>query len=137
MPAIHAFNWRKTWMAATSAAMTGNQSQPRYLLLILRVGRGLLLPLRHRFVARLALRLFGRFLRRLLGLTGRALGSEPLLHKDDRPDRALVEDHQRQRQRELAEHIGRREHGRDHEGADDEIAPLLLELFGGQNTDAA
>src|SRR5262249_34931003 len=55
----------------------------------------------------------------------------------DGPDRALVEQHQRQGEGELAEHVGRREHGGDHEGADDEIAPLRLELLGGDDADAA
>src|SRR5262249_23948845 len=68
----------------------------------------------------------------VLGLVGGRL----LLHPPHRPDRAFIKCHQRQREGELAEHVGRSEHRRDHEGADDEVAPLLLELLGGDDADA-
>src|ERR1700690_718393 len=68
---------------------------------------------------------------------GGFLGLRLLLHHFHRPDRALVQQHQRDRERHLAEHVGRRQYGGQNEGADDEIAPLLPELLRGDEADAA
>ncbi len=68
------------------------------------------------------------------GLGG--IGGGLLLHPPHRPDRQLVEAHEGKRERQLAEHVGRRQHGGDDESADDEVAPLGLELVGGDDADA-
>src|SRR5262245_20776034 len=68
---------------------------------------------------------------------GRSRSSRLLLDHPYRKDRQLVEAHEWHRQRELAQHIRRRQDCGDDEGADDEIAPLLLELLGGDDADAA
>src|SRR5262245_62555734 len=65
-----------------------------------------------------SLRRIGLRLARSTGLSRRAFFFNQL----HRPDRALVEQQERDRERELAEHVGRRQDGGDHEGADDEIA---------------
>src|SRR5207237_4850388 len=83
--------------------------------------------------AGLLLGLLGGF----LGVRGGFFGGSLLLHPLHRQNRALVEKQQRQRKRQLAQYVRWREHGRDHEGADHEIAPLLLELLRGEDADAA
>src|SRR5262249_55386638 len=72
-------------------------------------------------------------LRRLAFGRGFVRGSRFLLDHPHREDRQLVEAHERDRERQLAQHIGRREDGRDDEGADNEIAALLLELLRGDD----
>src|ERR1022692_327765 len=74
--------------------------------------------------------------RRLLGILGGFLGLRLLLNHFHRPDRALVQQHQRDRERHLAEHVGRRQDGGQNEGTDDEIAPLLPELLRRDQPDA-
>src|ERR1700761_3598467 len=68
---------------------------------------------------------------------GGAFGGCALLYPAHRPDRAFVQSDERHRERELAENIGRRQNRGDHEGDDNEIAPLRLELVGGDDADAA
>ena len=62
---------------------------------------------------------------RLLGrVRGSASGrSRFLFHRAHRVDRAFVQDQQRQRERHLAQHVGRREHSGNDEADDDEVAP--------------
>src|SRR5262252_6359159 len=62
---------------------------------------------------------------RRLALRGRLVrGGRLLLDDAHREDRQLVEPHERDGERELAQHVRRREDRRDHEGTDDEIAAL-------------
>ena len=61
----------------------------------------------------------------------------PLFHHDHRDDRAFVEDHQRDRERGLADDVRRRQDGGDDEGDDDEIAALFAQLLRGDDADPA
>src|SRR5262249_27766954 len=74
----------------------------------------------------------------LSGLGGRsgALSGGAALHQPYRPDRAFVQRDQRQSERQLAQHVRRREHGGDDKSDHDEIAALRPELIGRDNTDS-
>src|SRR5579863_1477598 len=66
----------------------------------------------------------------------RRLGGGGLLfHHPHGNDRAFVERQQRDRERGLAEHIGRRQHGGDDECDHDEIAALVAQLLRGDDAD--
>src|SRR6187401_3228530 len=60
-----------------------------------------------------------------------------LLHHDHREDRALIQDHQGDRERGLADDVGRRQDGGDDEGDHDEIAAFFAQLLGGDDADPA
>src|SRR5262245_40075100 len=99
VPAIHVFPWEKanTRMPGIKPGMTESIPKPDLL---------------RRLCARR-----GRFSGSLRSLFGLRL----FIDHAHRPDRALVENEQRDRKRHLADDVGRRENRRQHESADDEI----------------
>src|SRR5437879_3952661 len=66
---------------------------------------------------------------------GRFRGSRLLFHHAHRDDRAFVQQQQRQRERGLADDVGRRQNRGDDEGDHDEITALLAQLLRGDDAD--
>src|SRR5579883_1413415 len=75
--------------------------------------------------------------RRRGGVRGCGLRRRLLLHDADRDDGAFVKRQQGDRERRLAEHVGRGQDCRDDEGDHDEIAALFAQHLRGDNPDPA
>src|SRR5205807_2101030 len=96
----------KTWMPGSSPGMTNRTKNIRHSL------------------------------RRLSGRRRGARRRRAPLHYPHRPDRALVKRDQRHGKRQLAQHVGRGEHGGNDKGNHDEVAAFRFELIGGDDADA-